>query len=309
VEFTPPRFSRLPLRGMAVFEAAARLGKFSAAAQELAMTPAGISQHVAQLEDTLGAVLFHRGRRGVTLTDTGQRFLLAVEQGFHTLAHGVADAQRLGAHPTVNILTDFGFAAWWLMPRIAMLSELMPKVDIRLITSQGSLQQPGDDVDLAVLFGEGEWPACRSRRLFGEDVVPVCAPSYLQASLGDRRPPLSAKDIASMRLLHLHGNGPQRWFEWEDWFATMGAERPRGTNELVFNNYQIVLQAVLLGQGVALGWKPLIDDLLANGSLVRLSERSLTSTRGYHLLEPVGRKPDPYAAQIAEWLVQSCHED
>lgn len=294
----PARFGRLPLRGMTVFEAAARHGKFAAAAQELAMTQAGVSQHIAQLEGALGVALFHRRHRGVQLTSAGEQFLASVEQGMQALSDGVSSVRRQAERSTVNILTDFGFAAWWLMPRIAQLSDLMPQVEIRLVTTQSHFQSAGEDCDLAILFGDGDWPGYRATLLFGEQVHPVCAPSYLAG----RAMPRDAADLVDMRLLHLRGSGPRHWFGWDDWFAAMGVALPERQQELAFNNYQIVLQAVLMGQGVALGWAPLIDDLVANGSLTRLLDTPLASHRGYHLIEREDRPASSHAGTVTRWL-------
>ncbi|MET0362509.1 MAG: LysR substrate-binding domain-containing protein [Sphingobium sp.] len=297
-------FGRLPLKSLAVFEAAARHGKFSAAAEELFMTQAGVSQHIAQLEADLGIALFDRKHRGVALTSAGTHFQQSVEHGLRTLSDGVASARRFGNDPTVNILTDFGFAAWWLMPRIAALSDLMPDVEIRLVTTQSEIGGTSGDFDLGILFGQSHWPGCDAQLLFREEVYPVCSPGYL----GDRSAPLSPEEIAELRLLHLRGNAPQRWFDWDDWFAGMNAQPPARHQELVFNNYQIVLQAVLLGQGAAIGWAPLIDELIENGSLVRLSDTPLSSDRGYHIVRPVrGSNHNPYAETIAAWLTDQRH--
>ncbi|WP_285019139.1 LysR substrate-binding domain-containing protein [Novosphingobium sp. fls2-241-R2A-195] len=294
-------FGRLPLKSLAVFEAAARHGKFAAAAEELLMTQAGVSQHISQLEADLGVTLFDRQHRGVALTHAGAQFRQSVEQGLRTLSDGVASVRRLGSERTVDILTDFGFAAWWLMPRIAALSELMPEVEIRLVTTQSEIDGSSADFDLGILFGRGDWAGCTSRLLFREEVYPVCSPGYL----GDRRLPLSPEEIARLRLLHLRGQAPQnRWFDWEEWFAGMGAPLPARHQELVFNNYQIVLQAVLLGQGVGLGWAPLIDELVGSGSLVRLTDTPLSSDRGYHIVRPTRTNhTNPLAETIASWLL------
>ncbi|MFT3965450.1 MAG: LysR substrate-binding domain-containing protein [Sphingobium sp.] len=295
-------FGRLPLRSLAVFEAAARHGKFSAAAEELLMTQAGVSQHIAQLEADLGVALFNRRHRGVALTPAGERFQQSVEQGLRTLSDGFASVRRLGGERTVNILTDFGFAAWWLMPRIAALGELMPEVDIRLVTTQSEIDAATGDFDLAILFGHGDWPGCEAHLLFPEIVYPVCSPAYL----GGRPLPLLPEEIAGLRLLHLRSNAPQRWFDWDDWFAGMGTPPPGRNQELVFSNYQIVLQAVLLGQGVGIGWTPLIDDLVESGSIVRLTDTPLSSSRGYHVVQPAraGAAANPHAAIIADWLLR-----
>ncbi|MDE2136965.1 MAG: LysR family transcriptional regulator [Gammaproteobacteria bacterium] len=273
--------SRLPLRRLVVFEAAARHGRFVAAAQELAMSQAAVSQHMAALEAELGSALFTRAHRGVALTPTGEALRLAVEEGLRTLQSGVSAARRPGRKRTLQILTDFGFAAWWLMPRIASLSDVAPDVELRLITTQSDNAAEDPGFDLAILFGGGDWPGYRAERLFQEKVYPVCSPAYL----GDRPLPTPA-EISRMRLLHLRSPSAQRWFTWNDWFAAMQRPpiaRPHG---LLFNNYQLLLQAALQGQGVGLGWTPLIDAMVESGSLVRLSPTPLTSERGYFVVEP-----------------------
>ncbi len=293
-------FGRLPLKSLAVFEAAARHGKFAAAAEELLMTQAGVSQHIAQLEADLGVPLFDRKHRGVALTEAGTQFRQSVELGLRTLSDGFASVRQRGGDRTITILTDFGFAAWWLMPRIAALSDLIPDAEIRLVTTQSEIDAAEGDFDLAILFGLGEWQGCEASLLFQEEVFPVCSPAYLAG----RTAPLEPREIAELRLLHLRSNAPQRWFDWEDWFTGVGAEPPPKHQELVFSNYQIVLQAVLLGQGVGLGWTPLIDDLVEGGSLVRLTSTPLSSDRGYHIVRP--RRPANNAAHaetIAAWLL------
>jgi len=282
-----------------VFEAAARHGRFTAAAGELLMTQAGVSQHISQLEADLGVELFVRRRRGVELTTAGAAFLATVEQGLKTLSDGVASARRQAGRKTLSILTDYGFAAWWLMPRLAALGELLPGVEVQIATTQAGIDTTDADFDVAIMFGGGDWSAFHTTPLFPEEVYPVCSPSYLAG----RATPMKAADIARLRLLHLRGPSRDRWFTWNDWFAAYGANADLGAQELAFDNFQLVLQAALLGQGVCIGWAPLIDDLVAAGGLVRLTAEPLRSTRGYHLVEHVNQ---PYAANVATlkaWLL------
>ena len=292
-------YSRLPLRGIVVFEAAARHGKFGVAAGELQMTQAGVSQHIAQLEAELGLPLFLRTRRGVVLTPAGEKLLEVAQNSLRRMAEGYGQVQRMAGRRAIYLLTDYGFATWWLLPRIAALSEMIPDVEIRLVTQQSCDEVTHGEFDLAVLFGNGDWPGFRARMLFAEEVFPVCAPSYMGAGTA----PVSSADLAEMRLLHLRGAGKQRWFGWDDWFAAGGIHRPARRQELTFNNYQIVLQAVLLGQGVGLGWSPLVDELVADGALVRLSDAALHSQRGYHLIEPTKGPANPLVEQVVNWLL------
>lgn len=292
-------FSRLPLRRLVVFAAAARHGRFVAAAQELAMSQAAVSQHVATLEEELGTALFTRGHRGVVLTPTGEALRLAVEEGLRTLQSGVTAARRLGKKRTLQILTDFGFAAWWLMPRLANLSEMAPDVELRLITTQSDDVTDDPDFDLAILFGAGDWPGYLAQRLFQEEIYPVCSPAYL----GDRPLP-TLEEISQMRLLHLRGPTARRWFSWDDWFSAMRLKPASRAHDLMFNNYQLVLQAALQGQGVGLGWAPLIDAMVESNALVRLSPTPLMSERGYFVVQSEASPVSDYANAFKRFLFE-----
>src|SRR5215469_5516023 len=297
----PSELLRLSLRGLVVFEAAARHGRFAAAAQELAMSQAAVSQHVATLEGDLGTTLFTRGHRGVVLTPTGQALRLAVEEGLRTLQSGITAARRSGKKRTLQILTDFGFAAWWLMPRIAKLSEIVPDVEFRLITSQSDNGADDPDFDLAILFGAGKWPAYRAQRLFQEEIYPVCSPAYLGEGLVP-----TPEAISRMRLLHLRAPSAQRWFTWDDWFSALKLPPVSRVHDVMFNNYQLLLQAVLQGQGVGLGWTPLIDTMVESKALVRLSPTPLVSERGYFVVESETSPVSDHAKVFKRFLFEMC---
>ena len=293
-------FNRLPLRSLVVFEAAARHGKFVGAATELQMTPARVSQHIAELEATLGARLFERRYRGVELTASGSDLLGAVRQGLQIVATGYDAAARLSSSRTLTILADFGFAAGWLMPRIDRLRAAMPQAEIRLTTAQSGTDFSHVDYDFGVLFGDAAWPGCRARPIIREEAWPVCAPDLVRgpdpladACLLDLAPPENMLD------------GDQRWFRWADWFRETGGTLPAPHRVISFNNYQMVMQAAVQGQGAALGWTPLIDDLLAAGQLVRLGDRPLTSERGYFLVEPARAQANPLASEAIDWLLDA----
>jgi putative choline sulfate-utilization transcription factor len=288
-----------PLRSLIAFEAAARRGKFSAAADELNMTQAAISQHIAHLEADVGTPLFDRQHRGVTLTTAGAAFLHSVELGLTELTEGAAAARRRSGTQTLHIRTDFGFAGWWLMPRMDALNKLMPNVEVRMTTSQAELAPADRDFDLGIIFGTSDWPRCRTTKLFDEEVYPICSPAYLSG----RTLPLSPADIAEMRLLHLHVDKRQRWFDWADWMIAQGLPADAGGQGATFSNFQLVMQAVLMGQGVAIGFIPLIDDMVAAGQAVRLTDRPLKSERGYYLVEPEESVGNPLIQIVRDWLL------
>ena len=295
------RFPGLPrLHLLATFEVAGRHLNFSAAAQEMGTTQPAVSQQIGQLEADLGTALFHRFHRGVALTMAGAELFAAVGNGLGVINEASAGIRRRSGSKVLQVLTDFGFAAWWLMPRLGLLSERMPDVDVKILTSQHGNDLREEEVDIGILFGRvDQWPGCRTSLLFPEVVCPVAARDFVSAGTT-----IDPGELAQLRLLHLKQPFPGSWLSWPDWFEAKGAAMGKRTHDLTFNNYQLVVQAALLNQGVALGWRPLIDDLLRGGQLVRLAEDYRGDSRGYHLVEPNFRVEDPMVADFRAWLME-----
>ncbi|CAD6561447.1 choline sulfate utilization transcriptional regulator [Paraburkholderia sabiae] len=287
-----------PMQALSAFESAARLASFTAAARELGSTQPAVSQRIVQLEEDLGAPLFERGHRGVTLTPEGVLLYEAVRSGLDTIREATSDIRARRATGALTILTDAGFATYWLMPRLARLKASMPGVNVKIVTSQLGYDPHRDHADIAIAFGDGHWPPCTSTRLFAEAVTAVCSPAFRHLH------PLvhTAADLAALPLLHVQPTQPERWLAWNSWFAAYGLAAPEESQGMMFNSYSLVVQAALMGQGVALGWTPLTDELVATGQLVRLLDTPVTTERGYYLVCPPAR-PAPAAVPLfRRWL-------
>jgi len=300
----PNPSSRPLLNALASFEAAGRRGSFSAAAEELRLTQSAVSQQVQGLEAELGVALFRRLHRGVALTQAGQTLFEAAATALRLIDTATSSIRHDPARKRLVVFTDFAFAALWLMPRLASLEVQLPGVEVRILTAQSVVDLREEEADVAILFGDGRgrfFPAgWETSLLFGEEVTPVGSP----AILNNASPPLAPDQIAQMRRLHLQGGG-DRWFTWADWMKAHGVEdipgaRPQA-QDLSFGNYPLILQAVMQGQGVALGWSPLVDDGLRAGWIVRLTERRLTSERGYVIAVPARR--NPVGRQFRAWVL------
>jgi len=293
------------MQTLSAFESAARLASFTAAARELGSTQPAVSQRIVQLEEDLGAPLFERGHRGVTLTPEGALLYEAVRHGLGMIREATADIRARRATGALTILTDAGFATYWLMPRLARLKESMPGVNVKIVTSQLGYDPHRDHADIAIAFGDGHWPPCTSTRLFAEAVTPVCSPA-----LRDLHPRVSrAADLTTLPLLHVQPTEPERWLAWHTWFAAHDLAAPEESEGMMFNSYSLVVQAALMGQGVALGWTPLIDELVASGQLVRLLDTPVTTARGYYLVCPPAR-PAPAAVPLfRRWLFGELRDD
>ncbi|PAU78250.1 LysR family transcriptional regulator [Halomonas salipaludis] len=289
---------RVSPHGLRVFEAAARHLSFTAAAGELHSTQSAVSQQVRALEEQLGMPLFERIYRGVRLTEAGQALFVSVQEGFATIERTLDRLQRQHRHPQVNILTDFSFAAYWLLPRLPQFRQRHADIDVRIMTHQGGRDWHDQEVDVALLF-------CDARtlsgvpRLFDETVMPVCSPAFL-----DQHGPIdSLARLSELPLMALLSEPGQHWLDWPAYFKALADMAYVQPAELTFNNYTLLIQAVIAGQGIGLGWRGLIDDQLASGVLVGLEGMTLSTGGGYGLID--GRGGGGSARQLfRDWLLE-----
>jgi putative choline sulfate-utilization transcription factor len=288
-----------PLQALVFFEAAARHQNFTAAAQELGATQPAVSQRVSWLEEDLGVALFKRQHRGVALTAEGLRLFEAVREGLSVIGDATAELRASRSQPVLTVATDFGFAAYWLMPRLSALRELVPDLDVRIVTSQSGFDIRKEPVDVAISFGAGPWPGCEAEPLFPEVVRPVCSPAFAeQHGLTGQ-----AAALSGLPLLHLEQPAPARWLSWPDWFALHGLPVSHGHHDLTFNNYPLVIQAAMIGQGVALGWSPLVDELLAAGQLLAAVAQPAQTERGYFLVWPKSARFTGALGVFRRWIL------
>ncbi|WP_028633165.1 choline sulfate utilization transcriptional regulator [Pseudomonas parafulva] len=281
-----------------VFEAAARLRGFTAAALELGTTQPAVSQQVKRLEAQLGTRLFDRIYRGIELTEAGQLLFAHVSQAMHTLNDGIAQASGRHQREVLQVATDFAFAAFWLMPRLQRFHEAYPQVDVSLVTGERSQGMMRPDIDVAVLFGDGRFRQGESRWLFDEEVFPVCSPGLIGGK------PLSAEALQRLPLLHLKGEQSSRWFDWAGVFHGLGVASPPPPGQLRFDNYTLLIQAAIAGQGVAIGWGHLVDSLVDQGLLCRPLQGSLRSARGYYAVLPPRKRRGALIERFVSWLEQ-----
>jgi putative choline sulfate-utilization transcription factor len=295
---------RLPaLSALPFFEAAARLGSFSAAARELNTSQPAVSHHIAHLEAELGVTLFVRGPRGAMVTAEARQLLMAVQEGFDGIARTAAALRARQRPSSLTLATDFGLAAFWLLPKLGALSGALPGVDVRILTSQSRIDLHSELVDLALPFGRGPWPGCHAAKLFGEVVVPVCSPDFLRRHGSVR----GIAELASLPLLDLEAPEPGRWLTWADYLAPH-VPAGRTSRNLGFNDYMLVLQAAMAGHGVALGWRPLVDDLLQAGTLVVALDRTVETDRGYYIVWPRTRRGGGDIERLRRWLMAQAGE-
>ena len=276
------------------FEAAARHLSFTRAAAELNVTQPAISSAVRKLETALGAALFDRRNRRIVLTEAGERFFADVTHGLGHILKS-AEAVAVQSRPDhVTIACSMAFAQYWMVPRLSDVRSAVPDVEIRMETSTRDTDLVREGVSLGIRRGNGRWPGYHSAFLIGEAISPVCAPGLIENA--------QASDLIHQPLIHLEEPSRLRP-TWVDYFAAQSvAFRDDGAG-LRLNEYALVLQAALAGQGIALGWHHLTDPLVAQGLLIRPTQETYSQVNGFYLVWSDQSDLHPQAALVRDWLV------
>jgi len=254
------------LEWIRVFEAAARLGSFTAAADELGLTQAAVSQRIRNLELKIGAQLFNRGPRGVTLSTQGEAWLPHVQTALALLMHSAANLFE-APRRKITIAASCSVIELWIVPRLIAIAERLPHVQFAFETIQNLPDYDRIEADFEIRFGEGNWAGRQSRRLFREELAPLASPLLGALPESDWR---TWPRIAT--------SGPR--LGWRDWSNAAGLQ-PMDVPHLRFDTFVQALRAAESGAGVLLASLPLSAGAVATGSLVRLSEETLTMEAGY----------------------------
>ena len=185
------------------------------------------------------------------------------------------------------------------MPRLERFGALQPEVDLRVLATDQPVLPGSGEVDVAILFGSGQWEGLEARLLFGERVYPVCSPAYLRDHPALRRP----EDLLDQTLLHLEYGKPSfGGVDWRTWLLRQGVNGQPVRRGLRFNSYPMVLQAAEAGHGVALGWSYVTDPLLAEGRLVCPVDRTLETRDGYYLCTSNDAANTPGITAFLDWI-------
>lgn len=292
------------LTALPAFEASARLQSFTLAAEELYVTQAAISRQIRVLEETLGVRLFERSHRQVRLTDQGQRFQHAVAVALDLVEGATRELRGQIASTDLTIAADISMAHLWLLPRFPKFREEYPDIPVSILASENEEDCLKDGVHLALLYGNGDWPGFDARLLVPEEIFPVCSPSYLS-----KRPEINEpKDMLNEVLLDLRGERWD-WVDWQQWLTEQDMAIPDDVQFLAFNNLPLLIQASCRGQGIGLGWRGLVDDLLEDGTLVKPFDLSLVTGRGYYVITRANIRMSPETKTLYDWVVRVSESD
>ncbi len=286
------------VRNLVVFEAAARLESFSRAAEELGLTQPAVSQAIRRLESAIGAPLFRRGHRAVHLNDAGDRLYADVEDGFARILSTARQLNRAAHSDHATLLVSTAFATWWMVPRLAEFRARYPQIDLRLETRDRDVDVTSETTSLSVRRGKGPWVGHRSEPITEEELIVVASPKLLQGRSG----PLDLRELLSLRLIHL--DEPHRLRPtWADVFAHFGVKFRDTGDGLRLNDYALVLQAAMAGEGIAIGWRHICELPLAQGLLVRVGPWAWKTGESFHLIWSANQKLSEAAILVRDWIL------
>ena len=247
------------LNALRAFEAAARHQSFTQAATELNVTQGAVSHQVKALETDLGLKLFNRENQRLIITDAGRFYRDVVRDALDLLADGTAKLLRRQNTGVLTVSVSPNFATNWLVHRLGRFAADFPDIDLRIRASMNHVDFAREDVDLAVRHGDAPLDGLHWTRLCQEERFPVCAPALLRD-----HPTLTPAKLARLPLLHLNDRQ-----DWSRWFETAGLRAPDPMRGPILDQDNMVIDAAVDGQGVALARTTLAARDLLTGRLTR----------------------------------------
>ncbi|MFO1088104.1 MAG: LysR substrate-binding domain-containing protein [Hyphomicrobiales bacterium] len=291
-----------PLNALRAFEAAARTGSYVAAARELGVTAAAVSQQVRKLEDFIGKELFRRFNNRVTLTDAGQTIFVQASEAIaqiRAIARPAAE-EPVRSRLVLSVLPSV--AHRWFEPRLARIAQQLQSIRFELRVEEDPVDFSRHEIDLRLCYGTNLYPDQTVIPLRHDEVLPMASPRYLE-----RNPMALAAHLAGVPdddLIHTDwgpsfGSHPR----WADWFAEVGVARASAAGGYRIGMSTLALDLARDGVGVVLGQRMLAEEDLATGRLLILSPAALPMGHAYSLIHPPAKRRKAGLADLIQGLL------
>ncbi len=283
-----------PLPWLTAFEAVARLGSVTDAAEELDLTQGAVSRQIQKLEARLGQALFRRDRKRLVPTPAGAAYARELRGAISTIANATLSVQSNPRGGLLNLAILPAFGTYWLAPRLPGFMAAHPGVTVNLSTRTHPFDFASEDFHAAIHFGQEDWPGAGFLKLMDEENVAVVAPALLAG-----RDIATPHDVAALPRLQIES----RKGAWRRWFMSQG----HGTDERVavqFDQFATMVEAAKQGLGAALVPRFLIERDLAAGTLIALPQRSGSVFGAYYLVWPEAQSDYPPLVALKDWLTE-----
>lgn len=288
-----------PMNPLRVFETVARHKNLSAAARELHVTQSAVSRQIATLEKYIGTALIKRESRGISLTPTGQRYAKDVVPAFKTLSEATGKAMKQGTQSALRVRTYTTFTAKWLIPHLVQFRNLHPDIEILVSNAVPDVDFDRDAVDVAIQYGDGQWPGTEVDLLFNDELEPVCSPGYLAGVAGARDDP-SLLLKGPLLVSHYRRN------DWDDWLEFQNLKNKADkAKRMSFSTSVLTWQAAMDGLGLAIGQIPLLKTELDTGLLLRPFASPQHGTKGHYLVRPALQRYSRKVSLFRNWILEA----
>lgn len=279
------------LSALRALEAAARTGSLSAAARELNVTHAAISQHVRALEKHFGTSVLVRDGHRMVATAASEPLIESLSEGFGRIASASRSFAQAGAKRPLRIATTASFATGWLMPRMAEFWTDHPDIEVELLTGHGLVDFRRDEIDVALRYGRGNWRGLLSEPLVSAGFVAVAAP-------GKYPPSTRLNDILAATWL-IHSPDPVD----KSWLVGQGI----AVEQALFRHHSsgaLVLEAAKAGLGIGIVTFGTVEAELRSGRLVEIPHDRSDDVHAYHVVTQPGVH-SPLRDTFIRWLKAS----
>ncbi|MEP3244257.1 MAG: LysR substrate-binding domain-containing protein [Sneathiella sp.] len=288
-----------PLKPLRAFEATARTGSVTSAAQELNVTHSAVSHQIKTLETSLGLKLFDRNTQRLSLTPQGALLMPVVSNAFKEIAATTAQMSRPSTSGRLSVSCSPALLSYWLMPRIGQFTDQFPDIQLVLGSTTDKDQILSPAIDVSILYGEAPKFDCWHRMWAQFDLFPVISPMHL-----NRRSIRNLKDLQHQVLLHTDEGR-----EWSTWFDAAGAPGLMPKQQHYMGNARVAIDAVLHGHGVALGDTLTASSLLADGSLVIPIDLAVPANDAFYVACRNEMRSTPIVNVFIDWLFAALEED
>ena len=284
-----------PLNSLKCFEAAGRLLSFTAAARELNVTQAAISHQIKVIEEFLGVALFLRYPRRLALTEQGKMLLPEVIDAFDRVSTAIGNLSPEPHSNMISVRLGPSFAARWLSPQLKYFWLQYPEIDLCLFhAANAPTDFEREDIDIAVTYGTGDWSGVVADELLTLDFFPVCSPAFMH----NDKPLTDIQNLRYYTLLH-----DAEYVCWRDWLRLAELDDINPEKGTIIDDTNVLIQAAIDGQGIALGSSAFVQDLLDSGRLVRPFDITLVNDFAYYVVCPESHLQNPAVRAFKEWLL------
>lgn len=284
-----------PLRALGCFEASARAGSFTVAADELCLTPSAVSHQIRLLEEHLGFLLFSRVGRKMILTEAGRAYYELVRSPLKSISDAKSQLKNLGQKDTLCVKIPGDFASAWLMPRISSFIEQHPDIRLTVVTGdKDALKFDDDEPDAEIRYGHGKWPTSTAIHLMQDCLMPVCSPRLLEKSAINE-----PGDVLQHHLLYTGS----RSVDWRAWANHFGVENIDGAKSTRIDRSSLVREAAVLGVGIALESRLCAERTIATGTLIAPLPEYVYDEGSYYYTYSKSTGESAKSVAFKEWLM------